>query len=62
MKREVVITGTIREYTWGTAIQKRKRSNITLPNRVLSREDAERVFASRSFDQFRGGVRNEKAF
>ena len=62
MVKEIQITGTIREYTWGTAIQKKKRSNITLPNRVLSREDAERVFASRSFDQFRGEVQSEKAF
>ena len=62
MVKEIQITGTIREYTWGTAIQKRKRSNTTLPNRVLSKADAERIFASRSFDQFRGEVQNERIF
>ena len=57
MKKMVQITGTVREYTWGTDVQRRKRSNITLPNRVLSKEEAERIFSSKSFDQFNGEVR-----
>jgi len=51
---QVQIAGTWREYAWGTQIQKRKRKDQSgqLTTKVLSKEDAERIFSQKQWERF----------
>lgn len=55
MKTEVKIAGTWREYAWGTSVQRRKRTEATIGTKVLSKEDADRIFSKKDFRRFSAG-------
>ena len=56
--KEVQIIGTYREYSWGTQIQRSKRPTTGTPltTKLMSREDADRVFNRKEFGRFSLGI------
>jgi hypothetical protein len=57
-KLEIQIAGTWRDSSWDREQRKKKRIEMPVTTKLLSKEDADRIFNSRDFGRFNKEVKN----